>query len=254
VPASIGDATDPFEGMAPSPPAATAPDAARAQPSPPAERVAPEPIAPAMPPRRPPPPAAASDERPVARHDMLLPPQPAPPPAVETEPPAAPMAAPTADRPDVAPIVHETTRTIEREARLEVQSSPLVREPLAAPPPAATPGPLPAPVDDDRIEAKVLAQLAPRLDAWLRDQPADAAPAADVTPARLDPAPRPAPPPLRHEPEEPRLVIGRIRVDIVPTPAAAPAREAPRVVRRVASPAPARSAAAARLSFGLEQV
>ena len=254
MPAPMGDVADPFEAMVPSPPAAAAADAARPQVTPPAERVAPEPITPAVPPRRPPPLATVSEDRPAGRHDVLLPPQPAAPPAVEAEPPATPLAAPRTHRPDVAPIVHETTRTIEREARLEVQRSPPVREPVATPPPAATPTPLPAPVDDDRIEANVLARLAPRLDAWLRDQPADAAPATEVAPARLDPAPWSAPPPARRETEEPRLVIGRIRVDVVPTPAAAPAREAPRVVRRVASPAPGRSAAATRLSFGLEQV
>jgi hypothetical protein len=99
----------------------------------------------------------------------------------------------------------------------------------------------------------VLSQLMPRLEAWFNQSSAAEAPTeSDPSQPRLGPPLRePEISPTSHA-EDPRLVIGQIRVDVLPPPAPIPRLPVVRIPARSAH-SPAAAGTIVKLGFGLGQ-
>ena len=145
---------------------------------------------------------------------------------------------------------------------------PLSPEPRSIPPPQASPSPAPFRVSPitpaPRVEVRRTEGLAPNVEKSLakpeRLTPApppnlnSPAPLTPRAPIRIEPVRKepPAPPPPIVQPaDEPRLVIGQMKVEIIPAAPTRPPRASSRPRPRTQS---AGSAAAPRSEFGLGQM
>jgi hypothetical protein len=170
-----------------------------------------------------------------------------------------------AKSPDVPP---DRVPYIESRPASDFEPPPLSPEPRTIPPPQVSASPesfrdspiTPAP----RVEARRTERLAPNVETSLakpeRLTPAhppilnSPAPLTPRAPVRIEPVrkERPAPPPPIAQPtDEPRLVIGQMKVEIIPAAPTPPPRASSRSRPHIQ---PARSAASPRAQFGLGQM
>jgi hypothetical protein len=107
--------------------------------------------------------------------------------------------------------------------------------------------------EEHPVAGDVLSQLMPRLEAWFNQPSArEAQTEGDASQPRFGPPLREPETSPTSRPEEPRLVIGQIRVDVLPPPAPVPRLPVVRIPARSAH-SPAAAGTIAKLGFGLGQ-